>query len=87
MQFRADKAIFHTGYRVLGPSGESLIDRPDWDSTEDTVVYHPATIYKEFSGSITLSLSAAKGMYKQQHTVMDWQSNTVLFHESRFEVR
>ena len=87
MQFRDDKASFHTAYKVLGPNGESLIDRPDWDSTEDTVVYHPATAYKEFSGYITLPSSAVKGTYKQQYTVQDRQTNTILIHETQFEVR
>ncbi len=86
-QFRDDRAIFHTAFKLLGPDGQAVFDRPDWDTTDRTLVYHPANFFVHFNGYVTLPSESPKGTYTEQFVVTDRQANATLNYEAKFEVK
>jgi uncharacterized RDD family membrane protein YckC len=87
LQFSQDKCNLHIAFKLLGPNGDTLIDRPDWDITEDTFPYHPATFNIPYHGYISLPSDAAKGSYTQQYVINDNVAGRSLTYEARFEVK
>lgn len=87
VQFRDGRTTFHTAYKLVGPDGHVLIDRPDFDTTDQTLVYHPATFFVHFFGSLDLPSEASNGTYTEQFVVTDKQANVILDYEGKFQVR
>jgi len=85
--FREDKASLHVAYRLIGPSGEVMLDRPDWQSVEDTFVYHPATFYLPLTARVSLEAGVPRGKYVQHHVIEDRITGTKLEFKSAFEIR
>jgi hypothetical protein len=85
--FRDDKASLHVAYRLIGPSGEVVLDRPDWQSVEDTFVYHPATFYLPLTARVSLEAGVPRGRYTQRHIIEDRITGTKLEYKSAFEIR
>jgi len=86
-QFRDNRANFHTAFKLVGPDGRTLLDRPDWDTTDQILVYHPANFFVHFHGYVTLPSESAKGTYTEQFVVTDRQANMILTYEGKFELR
>jgi hypothetical protein len=78
---------FHTAFKVVGPDGQAVLDRPDWDTTDQTLAYHPATFFLHFHGYLALPSGGANGAFTEQFMVTDKQANTSLNYEGKFEVR
>jgi len=64
-----------------------MLDSPDWDTTDETLVYHPANFFVHVSGSVHLPSDIAKGTYTEQFLVTDRQANTTLKYEGKFDVK
>ncbi|HXZ28914.1 MAG TPA: RDD family protein [Terriglobales bacterium] len=87
LQFSQDKCNLHIAFKLLGPNGDVLMDKPDWDVTEDSFPYHPATFYIPYHGYISLPSGAAKGSYTQQYVISDNAAGKTLTYEAKFEVK
>ena len=87
LQFREDKTNLQIAFKLLGPNGDALIDKPDWDTTADSFPYHPATFYIPYHGYILLPSDAVKGSYRQQYVVTDRVAGKSLTYEAKFEVK
>jgi hypothetical protein len=85
--FREDKANLHVAYRLIGPSGEVVLERPDWQSVEDTFVYHPATFYLPLTARVSLEAGVPRGRYTQLHVIEDRITGAKLEYKSAFEIR
>lgn len=87
LQFREDKPDLHIAFKLLGPNGDLLFSNPDWDITQDSYPYHPATFNIPYRGHISLPSEAPKGVYTQQYVVSDNVAGKSLTYEARFEVK
>jgi uncharacterized RDD family membrane protein YckC len=85
--FRDDKASFRVGYRLVSPTGDVVIDRPDWQDLDDTFAYHPATFFLPLNAYVSLNADAPGGRYVQRHTVEDRITGARVEYESAFEIR
>jgi uncharacterized RDD family membrane protein YckC len=85
--FREDRASLHVAYRLIGPSGEVLIDRPDWQSVDETFVYHPATFYLPLTARVSLEAGVPRGRYTQRHIIEDRITGAKVEYKSAFEIR
>ncbi len=86
MSFHDDRATVETAFRLIGPDGTTVLDRPDWDTTDRTVVYHPANFFVHFNGYVTLPGGVPKGTYTAQFVMSDKQADATLKYEGKFEV-
>ncbi|HYX70218.1 MAG TPA: RDD family protein [Terriglobales bacterium] len=87
LQLREDKTNLQIAFTLLGPNGDALIAKPDWDITADTFPYHPATFYIPYHGYISLPSDAVKGTYRQQYVITDSVAGKSLTYEAKFEVK
>jgi uncharacterized RDD family membrane protein YckC len=85
--FREDRVSLHISYRLIGPSGEVVIDRPDWQSVEDTFVYHPQTFYLPLTARVSLEPGVPRGKYVQHHVIEDRNAAAKIEYTSAFEIR
>jgi uncharacterized RDD family membrane protein YckC len=85
--FREDRASLHVAYRLIGPSGDVLIDRPDWQSVDDTFVYHPATFFLSLTARVSLEAGVPRGRYTQRHIIEDRITGAKVEYKSAFEIR
>jgi uncharacterized RDD family membrane protein YckC len=85
--FMEDRANLHIAYRLIGPSGDVLIDRPDWQSVNEAFVYHPATFYLPLTARVSLEPGVPRGRYTQRHTIEDRVTGAKIEFKSVFEIR
>jgi len=85
--FQEDRASLHVAYRLIGPSGEVVIDRPDWQSVDDTFVYHPSTFYLPLTARVSLEPGVPRGRYTQRHIIEDRITGAKIEYKSAFEIR
>jgi uncharacterized RDD family membrane protein YckC len=85
--FREDKASLHIAYRLIGPSGEAVVDRPDWQSVEEAFIYHPPTFYLPLTARVSLEPGVPRGRYTQRHIIEDRITGTKIEYKSAFEIR
>lgn len=86
-QFREDRLDLRVGFKVLGPDGKVLLDRPDYVAVADSFVYHPASFFLPITGHLNLPSSAGKGLYTAQYEIVDNQAQATIEHTAKFEVR
>jgi uncharacterized RDD family membrane protein YckC len=85
--FREDRASLHISYKLIGPSGKVLIDRPDWQSVDNTFFYHPPTFYLPLTARVSLEAGVPRGRYNQEHTIEDRITGAKIEYKSAFEIR
>jgi len=87
MQFRDDHVNLHIAYKLIGPDGSVLLNRPDWESLNDSYVYHPANFFLLVTGYLDLPADIKPGSYTLRYEISDSNGNSNLIHEGRFEVK
>ena len=87
IQLRDDVADIQMAFKVTGPDGEVLLDRPDYLHDRDTYAYHPPTFYLPITGHLSVPSGVAKGTYTLQYTVRDNIANNQVGQTARLEVR
>jgi uncharacterized RDD family membrane protein YckC len=87
IQLRDDVADIQMAFKVTGPDGEVLLDRPDYLHDRDTYVYHPPTFYLPITGHLSVPSGVAKGTYTLQYTVRDNLANSQVVQRGVVEVR
>lgn len=87
IQFKDNRPDLHVDLALIGPSGSPLIDRADWISTSEEMVYHPATFFFPVDSYLRLPSPLTPGRYTQRVTVHDKAANADVTHEEHFEVR
>jgi uncharacterized RDD family membrane protein YckC len=85
--FREDKVSLHIAYKLVGPSGEVLVDRPDWQDVNESFFYHPATFYLPLNARVSLAAGVPRGRYTQRHIIEDRINGAKLEYKSAFEIR
>ena len=86
-QFEGDRANWHIAFQLLDPGGKVVLDRPDWDSTNQDFPYHPATFFMHYSGYVSLPSDVPRGTFTVRMQINDRIANRSLPLESKFEVR
>jgi uncharacterized RDD family membrane protein YckC len=85
--FRGDTVSLHIEYRLVGPSGEVLVDRPDWQTVDQAFFYHPPTFYLPLNARVSLAPGVPRGRYTQRHIIEDRITGAKLEYKSAFEIR
>jgi uncharacterized RDD family membrane protein YckC len=85
--FQEDRANLHIAYKLIGPSGDVLIDRPDWQSVNEAFIYHPATFFLPLTARVSLEPGVPRGRYTQRHTIEDRVTGAKIEYKSAFEIR
>jgi uncharacterized RDD family membrane protein YckC len=85
--FRGDRVSLHIAYRLVGPSGEVLVDRPDWQDVDESFFYHPGTFYLPLAARVSLAPGVPRGRYTQRHIIEDRITGAKLDFKSAFEIR
>jgi uncharacterized RDD family membrane protein YckC len=87
MQFRDDRLNLHIAYKVVGPDGSVLLNKPDWENLNDVFAYHPANFFVVVNGYLDLPADSKPGNYTLQYQISDNNGNSSLTHESGFAVK
>jgi uncharacterized RDD family membrane protein YckC len=87
MQFREDHLNLHIAYKLLGPDGNVLLSKPDWESLNDSYVYHPANFFLLVTGYLDLPADSKPGTYTLQYEIADNNGSGSTTYESKFEVK
>lgn len=87
VRFRKDQTDLHIAHRVIGPDGQTLMDRPDSFSMDKTFVYHPDNFFLPALGYLNMPSSAKKGTYIVRLVITDKVAAKTLNIESSFEIR
>lgn len=87
MQFHDDHVNLHIAYKLVGPDGSVLLNKPDWENVNDAFAYHPANFFLVVNGYLDLPADLKPGTYALQYQIADNNSNSSLAHESAFEVK
>ena len=87
MQFRDDRVNLHIAYKLLGPDGSVLLNKPDWEALNDSYVYHPTNLFLLVTGYLDLPADIKPGTYTLRYEISDNNGNSNLIHEGRFEVK
>jgi uncharacterized RDD family membrane protein YckC len=87
MQFRDDRLNLHIAYKLVGPDGSVLLNKPDWENLNDAFAYHPANFFLVVNGYLDLPADIKPGSYILQYQIADNNGNSSLLHESSFEVK
>jgi uncharacterized RDD family membrane protein YckC len=86
-QFRGDRVDLRVGFKVLGPDGKLLLDRPDYVTVADSFVYHPPAFFLPITGHLSLPSGADKGVYTAQYEIVDNHAQARIEQAAKFEVR
>jgi uncharacterized RDD family membrane protein YckC len=87
MQFRDDHVNLHIAYKLVGPDGNVLLNKPDWESLNDAFAYHPPNFFLVVNGYLDLPAEIKPGTYTLVYQIADNNGNSSLTHESTFEVK
>lgn len=86
-RFQNDRGHWQIAFQLTGPSGKVLLERPDWDTTNEDFTYHPPTFFIHYSGYVTLPSDASAGAYTVRFIATDKNANTSVTHTAKFQVR
>ncbi len=87
MQFRDDRVNLHIAYKLAGPDGSILLNKPDWESLNDVFAYHPANFFLVVNGYLDLPPETKPGTYTLQYQIADNNGNSSFAYEKTFEVK
>jgi hypothetical protein len=87
MQLRDDRVNLRIAYKLLGPDGGVLLNKPEWEALNDSYVYHPANFFLLVTGYLDLPAGIKPGAYTLRYEITDSNGNSNLIHESRFEAK
>ena len=87
MLFRGNQINVKMAFELIGPTGEKLLDRPDFLSLDDTFPYHPVGFFIPISGNVNLPSGAPKGIYIEKYKTTDRNADVSENYELKFEVR
>jgi len=87
LQFRGDEVQAQIALKVIGPSGNVLLDRPDFVQVNQTLAYHPPTLWVPVNGEVSVPTGFEKGTYTEQYAVTDLVANQTIAREAKFQVK
>lgn len=87
LQFRDDEIDMHVDFTLIGPAGETVLEKPDWMTARERFAYHPPSFSIPVRVHVGLPHDAPKGTYREEFTVRDGIANTSVTHRATFEVR
>jgi uncharacterized RDD family membrane protein YckC len=71
MQFQDDRIDVGLAFRVIGPEGNVILDKPGFLDVKDFFTYHPSTFYVPITAHLRLPADVPKGTYKERYIVTD----------------
>ena len=87
LQFRGDEVRAQIALKVMGPSGNVLLDRPDFVQVNQSLTYHPLTLWIPVNGEVSVPAGFEKGTYTEQYAVTDLVGNKTIAREAKFQVK
>ena len=85
VRFRNDRTDLNIAHSVIGPDGQTLLDRPV--RMDKTFVYHPDNFFLPAQGYLNMPSDAKKGAYIVRLVITDKVAGKTLNSESSFEIR
>jgi uncharacterized RDD family membrane protein YckC len=86
MQFHGDGIQLKISYKLIGPRGETILNKPDFLEIKDSWEYHPAGFFFPISFQVTPP-SRMKGIFNQQFEVKDLIGRSSKVFSTKFEVK
>jgi uncharacterized RDD family membrane protein YckC len=86
MQFKENAAHLKIAYKLLGPRGELLLNKPDFLEVKDSWDYRPVGFYIPITANVSPP-PGKKGAFTQQFQVIDLYGHTSRTYTTKFEVR
>ncbi len=87
MTVRDGGVDFRIRFKVTGPDGNVLLDKPDYFHNRDKFFYRPAGFYLPIHGDLTLPGGIKTGTYKLEYRATDHIGNTETRRTATVEVR
>ncbi len=87
MQFRGDEVDVAIAFQVLDPSGNAVVDKPDFLQIKDSYPYHPPGFYLPITAHLSLPASAQKGSYREKYVVTDRVGGASRTYEMAFRLQ
>ncbi len=85
MQLRDSRIDVGIAFQVLDPQGRTVMDKPDFLSIQDRLVYFPPTFYVPITAHLSLPADAQKGRYREKYVVTDRIGGVTRSYELAFE--
>jgi uncharacterized RDD family membrane protein YckC len=75
------------GLKVIGPTGELLLDKPDYFNMTNHVAYHPPVFWIPITGHLSTPTGMPPGHYIEQFSVIDYLSQQTAVQQIGFDIR
>lgn len=87
IEFRDDASDLQMAFRVTGPQGNVLLDKPDFFRNQDIYEYHPPGFYLPITAHLNIPSGADKGEYTLEYIMRDNFGNSEITRSEVVEVR
>jgi hypothetical protein len=87
MQFREDKIDVLISLQVVGPLGQTIVEKPDLMELKNSYFYRPPGFFGEIYAWIGVPSDARPGKYIWKYKMTDRLANASTDHEEEFEVK
>ncbi|MEW6187904.1 MAG: hypothetical protein AB1585_19420, partial [Thermodesulfobacteriota bacterium] len=86
IQFKENTAHVKIAFKLIGPRGELVLNKPDFLEVKDSWDYRPAGFYIPITANVSPP-PGKKGAFTQQFQVMDLYGNISRTYTAKFEVK
>jgi uncharacterized RDD family membrane protein YckC len=87
IEFRNDASDLQMAFKVTGPQGDVLLDKPDFFRNQDIYKYHPPGFYLPITAHLNIPSGADKGEYTLEYIMRDNFGNSEITRSEVVEVR
>jgi hypothetical protein len=86
MQFKENALHVKIAFKLFGPRGELVLNKPDFLEVKDTFGYRPASFFLPLTFNVSPP-SGMKGVFTEQFLIADTYGNTSRTYSAKFEVK
>jgi hypothetical protein len=86
MQFIDNSAHVRIAFKLIGPRGEVVLNKPDFLEIKDSWDYRPAGFFIPLTANVSPP-SGMKGIFTEQFLLMDVYGNNSRMYSAKFEVK
>ncbi len=87
IELRDDATDLQMAFRLIGPQGDVLLDKPDFFHDQSTYGYHPPGFYLPVTGHLSIPSGADKGEYTLEYILKDNLANNEITQKGIVEIR
>jgi hypothetical protein len=74
-------------FRLIGPQGDVLLDKPDFFSDKGTYEYHPPGFFFPITGHLSIPSGMDKGEYTLEYNLLDNLANSKITRRGIVEIQ